>query len=132
MGRYLEKIFPLVCRRYTDDGDYQMFHKNWFAVTQGISYKAVEEAVVSAVYAEKELAEKIASLICSDKAAKELDGRVAILSEEAKEIFSQMAEYKRDTLRAYQAFRDGNLMEPELQVVSQKTTEKLSVHSTDG
>ena len=33
----------LVCRRYTDDGDYQMFHKNWFAVTQGISYKAVEE-----------------------------------------------------------------------------------------
>ena len=118
---------PLVCRRYTDDGDYQMFHKNWFAVTQGISYKAVEEAVVSAVYAEKELAEKIASLICSDKAAKELDGRVEILSEEAKQIFSQRAEYKRDTLRAYQAFRDGNLTEPELQVVSQQTTDKLSV-----
>lgn len=117
---------PLVCRRYTDDGDYQMFHRSWFAVTQGIHYEAVKEAVAAAIFAERRQAEKIASILIGEEAAEELDRRIAVLSEEAKRLFSQMAEYERNRLSVYQSYRNGIATEEELHTAFRGTKEILS------
>ena len=67
---------PLICRRYTEDGDYQMFHKNWFALSKGIRYEAVTEAAVKAILAEKALAGRIADIITSEEGVRERDRQI--------------------------------------------------------
>ena len=83
--------------------------------------------MIAAVYAEKELAEKAAVLVGSEEGTNELDRRMALISVEAKQLFSLMEECKRESLRAYQDFRDGNVTEEKWQALSEEIEEKLSL-----
>lgn len=106
----------LICRRYTEDGGHQMFHKNWFALSEGIHYETVVNEAFAAIMAEKALAEQIAAILSSDKGKRERERQLGCMAEEAEQLFWQMAEYERRRLSAYSRFRDCDIPETELQI----------------
>lgn len=117
---------PLICRRYTEDGDYQMFHKNWFALSKGIRYEAVTEAAVKAILAEKAMAERIAAIITSEEGVRERDRQISLIADDVKSLFEQMAACEEKRLTEYRRFREGEITEPELQTAIENADETMA------
>lgn len=116
----------LICRRYTEDGDYQMFHKNWFALSEGIHYETVVKEASAAILAEKALAEQIATIISSDKGMRERERQLGCIAVEAQQLFWQMAECEKRRLSAYSSFRRGDFPEIKLKEVVENTDTVLT------
>ena len=130
---FIKQIFDketgdvLICRRYTEDGDYQMFHRNWFAMSTGIRYESVMQETVSAIRRESEQAGEASRLMDTEIVQNEKKRRMKLLAEQGRKLFGETSYYQRKRLEIYQRYRDGECSEMKMKAALSDLEKKLTI-----
>lgn len=128
---FIKQIFDkqsgksLICRRYTDHGIYQMFHRDWNQTSEGIRYDFVMEEVSRAVCRETEQASWILSELETGGLEKEKNRQIKMLAAQAEELFAELDDHLRRRLAIYQNGQAGKCLGQEEMETLKKMDERI-------